>query len=295
MSRKKVLKLLDLSRSRFYNWCQRKGMENRHNGNIPKKHWLLEEEVQAILEYCRQQMEKGYRRLTYEMIDADIAAVSPATTYRILKKNGMLQRWAEKKTTSKGEGFHQPTGSNKQWHVDISYIKVLKHFYFLITVLDGFSRRVMHHELREQMEEWDVQITVQRALEKNPEAHGVIISDNGPQFISKDFHDFIRQHELTHVTTSVYYPQSNGKLERFHGTIKQEEIRANSYLDIEDARRRVERYIRYYNEQRLHSSLYYLTPQEVFEGKMEARLAERQRKLDEARKRREKEAARRAA
>lgn len=295
MSRKKVLKFIGLSRSRFYNWCQRKGMANRHNGKIPKKHWLLEEEVQAIVNYCRQQLEKGYRRLTYEMLDADIAAVSPASTYRILKKHGMLQRWAEKKTTSKGEGFHQATGPNQQWHVDISYIKVLKHFYFLITVLDGFSRRVMHHELREQMEEWDVQITVQRALEKNPEAQGVIISDNGPQFISKDFHDFIRQHELTHVTTSVYYPQSNGKLERFHGTIKQEEIRANAYLDIEDARRRVERYIRYYNEQRLHSSLYFLTPQEVFEGKMEARLAERQRKLDEARKRREEEAARRAA
>ena len=241
------------------------------------------------------QEEKGYRRLTYEMIDNDIAAVSPATTYRILREHGLLRRWGKKNTTSKGDGFNQPTGPKQQWHVDISYIKVLKHFYFLITVLDGFSRRVMHHELREQMEEWDVQITVQRVLEKNPDAQGVVISDNGPQFISKDFHEFIRDNELSHVTTSVYYPQSNGKLERFHGTIKQEEIRVNSYLDIDDARERVEWYIRYYNEQRLHSSIYYLTPQEVFEGKMEARLAERQRKLDESRRRREEMAARRAA
>lgn len=270
-------------------------MENRHNGKTPKKHWLLDEEREAIIEYCRSRYGEGYRRLTYEMMDKDIVAVSPATTYRILRSNGILRQWAAKKTTSKGDGFRQPSGPNKQWHVDISYIKVLKRFYFLITVLDGYSRKVMHHELREQMEEWDVQITIQRALEKNPDAKGVVISDNGPQFISKDFNEFIRENELTHVTTSVYYPQSNGKLERFHGTIKREEIRANAYLDIEDARRRVERYIRYYNEKRLHSSIYYLTPEEVFEGKMEARLAERQRKLDEAQKRRAEKAARRAA
>jgi len=122
-----------------------------------------------------------------------------------------------------------------------------------------------------------------RAMEKFPGVSPRIISDNGPQFISKDFKEFIRLSGFTHVRTALHHPQSNGKLERFHGTIKQEEIRKTGYVSIEDARRHLAAYIEHYNTRRLHSAIHYLTPEDVLLGRTEERLRVRQEKLDRAR------------
>ncbi len=278
-----ILQLLSLSKSRYYDWIKRQGQPNRHNGRIAKSHWLLPEERAAILSYCKDKTDEGYRRLTYMMLDADIVAVSPSTTYRVLKEADFLRRW-NTKASKKGNGFKQPVKPHEHWHIDISYINILGTIYFLISILDGASRYIIHHELRRNMTEYDVQLTIERAKEKYPEACPRIISDNGSQFISKDFKEFIRYSGFTHVRTSVYYPQSNGKIERFHGTIKSEEIRRNSYLSIEDARKRIAGYIDYYNTERLHSSIYYLTPEDVMLGRTKERLRERQEKLEQARK-----------
>jgi transposase InsO family protein len=281
-NKQQLLHLLSMSKSRYYDWIQRQGQPNAHNGLMPKSHWLLPEERQAILNYCKDKLGEGYRRLTYMMLDSDIVAVSPSSTYRILKEAGYLRRWNPKKTT-KGKGFKQPLKPHEHWHVDISYINILGTMFFLISVLDGASRYIVHHELRLRMSGYDVELTIERAKEKFPDARPRIISDNGSQFISKDFKEFIRHSEFTHVRTSVAYPQSNGKLERFHGTIKSEEIRRNSYLSLADARNRISQYIVYYNSERLHSAIYYLTPEDVLLGRMKERLQQRQVKLDAAR------------
>jgi transposase InsO family protein len=96
------------------------------------------------------------------------------------------------------------------------------------------------------MTEVDVEIVCQAALEKHPGVKPRIISDNGPQFISKDFKAFVRFSEMTHVTTSPYYPQSNGKLERFHGTIKTECIRPNCPRTYEEAVRQISGYVKHW-------------------------------------------------
>lgn len=276
------VKKIGIGMSKFQDWLKRYGQPNHHNGKNPRSWWILDSEKDAIIQFCRERVCEGYRRLTYMMIDADIAAVSPSTVYRILKANGLLCRWNKKTSSSKGNGFIQPQAPHEHWHIDIAYVNVMGSFMFLISVLDGFSRMIIHHELRTTMSEYDVQITLQRALEKYPGVHPRLISDNGKQFIAKDFKEYLRECGLKHVRTSVYYPQSNGKIERFHGTIKTEAIRKQSYLSVEDARRQIDEYIRIYNEERLHSSLYYLKPKEVFEGKMQQRLTERQQKLDQA-------------
>ncbi|MCP4409802.1 MAG: IS3 family transposase [Gammaproteobacteria bacterium] len=286
LTRQWLIRQLGIGRSRYYDWLTRTGMPNRHNGNIPRSHWILSEEREAIIRYCRDKVEDGYRRLTYMMLDEDIVAVSPATTYRVLKAANLLNRWLTRGASTKGDGFLQPTERNEHWHIDIMYANILGTFFFLICLLDGYSRMILHHELRAHMTEYDVEITVQRARERHPERNPTLISDNAKQFLSKDFQEFLRSAGLNHIRTSVAYPQSNGKLERFHGTIRQESIRRSSYVTIADARGQIADYIRYYNEERLHSSIYYLTPKEVFEGKTEVRLAERQRKLDDARRRR---------
>ena len=85
LTRQWLIRELGIGRSRYYDWRTRTGMPNRHNGKIPRSHWLLEEEREAIIRYCREKIEEGYRRLTYMMLDEDVVAVSPATTYRVLK------------------------------------------------------------------------------------------------------------------------------------------------------------------------------------------------------------------
>lgn len=277
---------LGISRSKFYEWAKRHGEPRHHNGKIPREHWLLETEREAIMTYARLHPGEGYRRLTYMMLDEDVAAVSPSSTYRVLLSAGLLNRWNTAKNSTKGKGFEQPTVPHEHWHTDIKYVNFRGTFLFLITVIDGFSRYIVHHELRTTMQEFDIQITIQRALEKFPGVKPRIISDNGPQFISKDFAQFLRQVGLQHVRTSIAYPQSNGKVERWHGTISQECLRQASFIDLEDARRQIARYIGIYNTRRLHSSLFYLTPLDVLSGKMKERIEERECKLEQAAQRR---------
>ena len=128
-------------------------------------------------------------------------------------------------------------------------------FYFLISILDGYRRYIVHWDIREGMGEQDVEIVVQRAKEKFPNEHPRIISDNGAQFIARDIKELIRLLGMNPVRTSPGYPQSNGKLERWHGTINSECIRPGTPLSLDDARRLVTRWVEHDNGVRLHSTL----------------------------------------
>jgi len=136
------------------------------------------------------------------------------------------------------------------------------------------------------MLEADVEIIIERAKEKFPEAKPRIISDNGPQFIAKDFKEFIRLSGMTHVRTSPYYPQSNGKLERFHKTLKGECIRPKTPLSLDDARRLVAEYIEHYHTVRLHSAIGYIAPVDKLNGRESEIFKERDQKLEAAREQR---------
>jgi len=286
LAAKQLLSWLGLREGKFYDWNKRYGKVNAHNGKIPRDWWLEDREKQAIVDYHRRHPQEGYRRLTYMMLDADVVAVSPATVYRVLKQAGLLgRRWAT--PTQKGKGFHQPSGPHHHWHIDISYLNIAGTFYFLISVLDGYSRFVVHWDIRPSMLEEDVQIVVQRAKEKFPNEHPRIISDNGAQFIARDFKELIRLLGMTHVRTSPGYPQSNGKLERWHRTIKSECIRPGTPLSLEDARRLVTRWVEHYNQVRLHSALGYVTPADKLAGREAAIFAQRDRKLEAARAQRQ--------
>jgi putative transposase len=286
MPTKRLLFWLGLAKSKYHTWKHRYGMANEHNGQVPRDWWLEDWEKKAIVEYHDKHPLDGYRRLTFMMLDDDIVAVSPSTTYRVLKAARRLDR-RPIASSKKGTGFDQPEKAHKHWHVDISYLNLGGTFYFLISVLDGYSRFIVHWEIREKMEEQDVEVIVTRALEKHPGVKPRIISDNGPQFIAKDFKIFVRVFGLSHVRTSPYYPQSNGKLERFHGTLKQECIRPSCPATVEEARRRVQDFVEHYNHVRLNSAIGYITPADMLAGLGEVIAEERDRKLEEARKRRE--------
>jgi transposase InsO family protein len=275
-----------LTTSKYHQWIHRYGHANAHNGKIPRDWWLEEWEKQAILDYHEQHPLEGYRRLTFMMLDDDIVAVSPSSTYRVLKSAGRLDRKVVA-PSKKGTGYVQPLKIHQEWHTDVSYLNLAGTFFFLISVLDGYSRYIVHWELREHMTEQDIELVIARAIEKHPGVKPRIISDNGPQFIAKDFKEFIRVYGLTHVRTSPYYPQSNGKLERWHGSLKDECIRRTSPSTKEEAEQRIFSYVKHYNHVRLHSALGYITPADSLAGLSQIIGAERDRKLEEARTRRE--------
>ena len=284
-----VLGWLGVQKGKYYEWRRRYGKVNEHNAWIPRDHWLAEWEKEAIIDFHDKHPLNGYRRLTYMMIDADVVAVSPASVYRVLSAAGRLDKW-NRKTSTKGTGFSQPAAPHDHWHVDISYINVGGTFYYLCTVLDGASRAVIHWELKESMKETDVELILVKAREKHPGVSPRIITDNGPQFIAGDFKQFIRLTGMTHVRTAPYYPQSNGKIERWHQSVKSEAVRPAAPADYPSAVKVIGTYVTEYNEVRLHSALNYVTPATVLNGDQQRVLDERTAKLAAAR---EKRAARR--
>lgn len=273
---------LGIARGKFYEWKGRYGKANEHNGKIPRDHWIEPWERQAILDFHDRYPLEGYRRLSFMMLDADVVAVSPSTTYRVLRSAGLLDRW-NRKPSRKGTGFVQPDEPHRHWHIDVSYLNIAGTFYYLCSVLDGYSRFIVHWEIRESMKEVDVETIVQRAREIYPEARPRIISDNGPQFIARDFKVFIRLAGMTHVRTSPYYPQSNGKIEAWHKTLKVTTIRPNAPASLAEARELVGRFVEHYNTVRLHSAIGYVTPADRLAGREQEIWAERDRKLEAAR------------
>ena len=274
-----------MHRAQLFRWKQRYGKVNEHNAHVPRDNWVTDEEKAAIVEFHDRFPLEGYRRLTFMMIDQDVAYVAPATTYRILKGAGRLDRW-NPKPSSKGTGFVQPEAPHEHWHVDVSYLNLSGTFYYLCSVLDGFSRSIVHWEIRESMIEEEIELILQRARENHPGVSPRVISDNGPQFIAKDFKEFIRITGMTHVRTSPYYPQSNGKIERWHKTLKSDAIRVRQPATIEEARKVVEEFVAHYNGVRLHSAVGYLAPSDVLAGRAKDIHAARDSKLEAARERR---------
>ncbi len=117
------------------------------------------------------------------------------------------------------------------------------------------------------MTEANAEIVLQRACEKFPKAKPRIISNNGPQFVAKSFKEYIRVCGMTHVRTALFHPESNGKIERWNKSLKTECIRPGTPLSLEDARRLVDRFVRCYNDERLHSAIGYVTPKDKLEGR----------------------------
>ena len=281
----RFIRWLGISKSKFYYWHVRYGKVNEHNGKIPRDFWLHDWEKQAIVAFHGEHPGEGYRRLTFMMLDADVVAVGPTSVWRVLHEAGLLDPWNGKES-KKGTGFIQPLFPHEHWHVDVSYVNIRGTFYYLCSALDGCSRFITHWEIRESMTEAEIEIILERAKEKFPDARPRIISDNGPQFMAKDFKEFIRISGMTHVRTSPYYPQSNGKIERWHKSIKGECIRPGTPLSLDDARRLVAGYVEHYNEVRLHSAIGFVTPKDKLQGREKQIFAERDQKLESARERR---------
>lgn len=284
------LLLLGLPRATYFRWATEGGKQPRPTAKTPKSNWLLPEERAAIIAYKREHPEIGYRRLAYMMVDEQVAAVPPSSVHRVLQLAGLSSRWTPAPGGASKHGFDQPSRPHEQWHTDIAYLNILGTHYFFIGVLDGYARAIIHHEIRLDMTTLDVEVVIERALEKLPlgTPRPRLITDNGSQYVSADFKAYLRERDVSHSRARVRHPQSNGKIERFHKSLKGECVRQTAMADLAEARRLVAQYIEQYNTKRLHSALHYLTPADYLLGQehVEQCLAERQAALQAAAERR---------
>lgn len=282
-----VLGQLGIHRSLYYRWQERVREGSLQDRVVVPRSPLaaLPQEEDAVVAYALSHPREGYRRLAWMMLDADVACLGPSTVYRILDKHDLLYRW---KRPEPGQGRRVPEATlpDEVWHIDLMYLWVKGRWYFLVSLLDSYSRYIVHWELLLSMRAEEVADVMARAMEKAPGKRPRIVRDNGSQFAAKEWREVVRHFELQEIPIRVRHPESNGRLERYHRSVRQEGLAEEDLQDLYQARELLAAWVRHYNEERLHSALHYLRPVDYYRGNPDALLEERRRKLEAAKAKR---------
>ena len=241
-------------------------------------------EVQAVKAFALAHPPLGYKRLAWEMVDENIAYGSPYQVYDLLRSQGLLAR----RLPPPAEGLCRPPApdhADQVWHVDLMYLYIGGRWYYLVDLLDGYSRFLVHWTLNVTMTAETVTLTAQQALEQLGQRRAgepQVVHDHGSQFLSREWRLLIEGMGLRDVRTKVAHPQSNGRLERLHRTHREEGLAAEELRHYGQALECLTRWSYYYNYERPHSALRYLRPVDYYWGDPAARLAEREQKLARA-------------
>lgn len=280
-----LLSYYGIKKSTYYGWFNDGGSFKEAKPRTPQNdRKILQSEVDAVIAYRKLHYDIGYRKLAWQMVDENVACLSESAVYNILSEHKMLSGWQPTPgAPAEKEYRHKPKYPHHHWHTDIAYIKVQGVFYFLIMMLDGYSRFVLDWELMPDMLGSSVESFVQRVKEKYPHAKPRLINANGSQFISLDFKRLLEKLEIQQVFTRRNHPQTNGKIERLNGTVKSEAIRPNAPMSYKEAWNVLNNYSYEYNYQRLHAGISYLRPADMFFGRGAKILSEREHKLSGAR------------
>ncbi len=218
----RILRALGLARTVFYAWQARAAADALadRSPRAPRTAQLLPEERAASVRYAEAHPGEGYRRLAWQMVDAEVVAASPSAVYDVLQAAGRLYRPAP----DPGSGRKPPpvTRPDQRWHVDVLYLWVLGRWYFLVTVIDAYSRYIVQWELCWTLTGDAMALVLQAALDRTPGATPEVVSDNGPEFINRDFVTVLKAQGLKQIRTRFYHPESNGVLERYHRTFREE-------------------------------------------------------------------------
>lgn len=220
------------------------------------------------------------------MIDENVACFSESAVYNILSAHSVLSCFQKTGEPAEKEYRHKPKFPHHHWHTDIAYIKIQGVFYFLIMILDGYSRFLLGWELMTDMLGSSVELFVQSVKEKYPFATPKLIHDNGGQFISLDFKRLMQSLEIQQVRTRRNHPETNGKIERMNKSVKHEAIYPNAPQSYQEACEILNNCAYEYNHQRLHAGIQYLRPADLFFGRGKIVLHERDQKIEFARAKR---------
>lgn len=279
-----ILNQLDFSRATYYRWQGRaQSGQLADQVVVPHRQALppTPDEVAAVCDFALAHPMTGYKRLSWLMVDQDVAFLRPYLVYRILKGRDLLARHPQPLP----EALKRPPApdhADQVWHIDLMYLFIRPRWYYLVDIVDGYSRFLVQRSLNLTMEANTVTFTVQEALERLPErrpGEPKIVHDHGSQFISAEWRRFVQAAGVTDIPIRVAHPQSNGIAERLHRTHREEGIPEELLTDYYAALDAMTSWDHYYNYERPHPALQYLCPAYYYRGDPAARLAEREAKL----------------
>ncbi len=283
-----TLAALDVSKSRYYRWL---AIANGTKERLPDKrfnaHAVLPEEVEAALKYAREHPTPRHRELAWRMVDAGVAFLSMSSVYRILDDAGLIRKWKREYREVMDE-FEVPNGPNEIWATDFAYFKLNGVTYYLIFFIDEYSRYIVWWDLVASMDGNTTGLAMEAALATLPKdaPRPKIRSDNGSGFISKDVKRVLKEWQVGHLRITPHTPEENPFAERVVGTVRDLLAQQREPTTFQELREAMALVVRYYNEERLHSSLSYLPPVAWHTGVQEPLLEERQRLLAFHRQRR---------
>ncbi len=294
---KRTLAQLGITRSTFYGWYDR-----YINGGLdalidklpcPKTVWnkVPQDKQKQLVDMALTETELSPRELALRFTEQQGYFISESTAYRILKKHNLLTSpaWIVMKAADK---FHEPTTAiNQLWQTDFTYLKVTGWgWYYLSTILDDYSRYIISWRLCTGMAASDVSDTLADALKAaglSDAQRPRLLSDNGPCYVSGELKDWLADNGMDHTRGKPYHPMTQGKIERWHRTMKDRILLENYYLPG-DLERRIEEFVTHYNTRRYHESLNNLTPEDVWLGRGQSILDQRRKIKEETLKLRKK-------
>jgi len=286
---KQTLDRLGIPRTTFYRWYDRylAGGVERLEDRFPKpsRVWnrIPDHVRKAMLEMALARPELSPRELAVTFTDERRYFVSEASVYRLLRSHDLITSPAFIVMKAASEFRDKTTAPNQLWQTDFTYLKVIGWgWFYLSTVLDDFSRYIIAWKLCSSMAASDVKETLDLALEASglKQARVVhrprLLSDNGPSYISGDLAEYLEGKGMAHTRGAPYHPQTQGKIERWHQTLKNRILLENYFLPG-DLEAQIDAFVGHYNHRRYHESLNNLTPADVYNGRGQTILLEREK------------------
>jgi len=286
---KRTLDKLGIPRTTFYRWYDRylkRGVEALDDRSPkPGRVWnrIPDDIREQVLDMALDEPELSPRELAVRFTDTQSYFVSEASVYRLLKAHDLMTSPAFVVIKAADEFRDKTTAPNQLWQTDFTYLKVIGWgWFYLSTILDDFSRYIIAWKLCTTMKAGDVTDTLEMALQASgcDQANVIhrprLLSDNGASYIAGEFAEWLDNNGMDHVRGAPYHPQTQGKIERWHQTLKNRILLENYFLPA-DLTASIEAFVTHYNHQRYHESLNNLTPADVYFGRGQTILLERER------------------
>ena len=284
LSANRTLKELGIPKRTFYNWYRRY-LESGYDGLAPKAKgrratWnkIPPEERNYVVEEALEHEYLSCRELACHIVDEHKWFISESSVYRILKERGLITAPAHIVLSASDEFENKTSRINQMWQTDFTYFKIIGWgWYYLSTVLDDYSRYILSWDLRPNMSSEDVKPSVEKAMHfagLNKNTAPMLLSDNGKCYLSSEIKEFFRNQGIKPINGKPFHPQTQGKIERYHRTMKNV-VKLDNYYSPEDLERAIAEFVNYYNHNRYHESLNNLTPADVYFGRAEKVLKQR--------------------
>ncbi|MDP6494534.1 MAG: IS3 family transposase [Dehalococcoidia bacterium] len=276
------LRALGIPKSTYYRWRGRQAVGQMEDLGRKRRSWnrLRPEEEALVLAAARETPEWRSRQLAAWLTDQKGLGVSESTVYRLLRREGLVKA-VEQQLLAGKEYQHKTTGPHQLWATDASYFRVVGWgYYYLVTVMDDYSRFILAWKLQKNMTTDSLIKVVQETIDITGmddvpvRDRTKLLSDNGPGYVSRALREYLHLVGIRHILAAPYHPQTNGKLERYHRTLKTE-VNQVPYELVSDLEGAIGDFVEFYNYRRYHKALGNVTPADVLEGRREAILARR--------------------